>query len=157
MRSRRSFGVFVAVTVMTAATWTATAGSAAAVANPTIVVTTTADVVNASDGVLSLREAVALANAIPGFDLIQLAAGATYDLTICGADGATPDSTGDLIATDTAGLFVYGDPANRSTGRPPTRLVGSGSSPASPVSSSARTCSLRAGSEARRMRLARCR
>jgi len=112
MRTRRSFGVFVAVTVVAATAWTVTAGPASAVANPVIVVTTTADVVNGSDSVLSLREAVALANAAVGADTIQLADGATYDLTICGGSLATPDnSAGDLDATDAGGISIAGDPA----------------------------------------------
>lgn len=75
-----------------------------------IVVTTTADVVDAADGVLSLREAVDLANAQPGSDLVQLAADAGYDLTICGAEGhqVADNTVGDLDATDPAGLEVLG-------------------------------------------------
>ena len=88
----------------------AVAAPASATANPTIVVTTTADVIDGSDGVLSLREAVALANATPGDDTIQLADGATYDLTICGsAVNDAPDNTiGDLNATGTDGLTITG-------------------------------------------------
>ena len=50
----------------------------------TITVTTAADVVNANDGVLSLREAVAQANATTALDQIKFAAsleGATLVLT----------------------------------------------------------------------------
>ncbi|MGZ4716395.1 MAG: hypothetical protein ACXWCB_06800, partial [Acidimicrobiales bacterium] len=54
-----------------------TARPASAV-NPTIAVTTTADVINGSDGVLSLREAVIEANADAGADTIELATSATY-------------------------------------------------------------------------------
>jgi hypothetical protein len=93
------------------------ASPAVAVANPTIVVTTTADVVNAGDGVVSLREAVALANATAGDDTIALADGATYDLTICGpsndfgSDNSPDNSIGDLNATDTSALTISGDSA----------------------------------------------
>jgi CSLREA domain-containing protein len=62
-------------------------------------VTTFADVVNANDGVLSLREAVLAANASVGIaDTINLPAG-TYTLTLIGAgeDGA---ATGDLDVRD---------------------------------------------------------
>src|SRR5256885_9335908 len=62
-------------------------------------VTTVADVVNANDGVLSLREAVLAANASVGIvDAINLPAG-TYTLTLTGAaeDGA---ATGDLDVWD---------------------------------------------------------
>ncbi len=111
-RTRRSFGGVVAVTVMTATAWTVTAGSASAVVNLPIVVTTPADVVDASDGVLSLREAVAQANAAVGPDTIRLADGLTYDLMICGGSLATPDnSAGDLDATDAGGITIAGDPA----------------------------------------------
>src|SRR3954471_8178944 len=73
------------------------AAPAGALPNPTIVVTTTADVINGADGVLSLREAVALANATAGDDTIQLADGATYALTICAAnDLETDNALGDL-------------------------------------------------------------
>ncbi len=60
-----------------------------------IVVDTTNDVVDDSDGVTSLREAIIEANSTPEDDTIQLTAGATYNLTISGSDedGA---ATGDL-------------------------------------------------------------
>jgi CSLREA domain-containing protein len=81
---------------------------AGAVVNPVIVVTTTVDTLNPSDGVLSLREAVDLANATAGADTIQLASDAAYPLSIC--DGSpideNADANGDLDATDVAGLTV---------------------------------------------------
>ncbi|NES05067.1 MAG: DUF4347 domain-containing protein [Okeania sp. SIO2F4] len=60
-----------------------------------IVVDTTNDVVDDSDGVTSLREAIIEANSTPEDDTIQLTAGATYNLTISGSleDAA---ATGDL-------------------------------------------------------------
>ncbi len=60
-----------------------------------IVVDTTNDVVDNSDGVTSLREAIIQANSTPENDTIQLTAGATYDLTISGSDEDTA-ATGDL-------------------------------------------------------------
>jgi len=92
------------------------AAPASATVNPTIVVTTTADETDSADGVISLREAIGLANATPGHDTILLAAGATYDLTRCGADSAAaPDNTvGDLNATDPAGLTISGPTAGPS-------------------------------------------
>ena len=112
MRTRRSSGVFVAVALTAATARTVTAGPASAVANPFIDVTTTADVVDPSDDVVSLREAVAQANAAAGADTIRLADGLTYDLTICGGSLATPDnSAGDLDATDAGNLTITGDPA----------------------------------------------
>nr|WP_256386684.1 DUF4347 domain-containing protein [Hydrocoleum sp. CS-953] len=60
-----------------------------------IVVDTTNDVVDDSDGVTSLREAIIQANSTPEDDTIQLTAGATYDLTIAGSDENVA-ATGDL-------------------------------------------------------------
>ncbi len=64
----------------------------------TIVVTTLTDVVDANDGVTSLREAIILANSTLGMDVISLAAG-NYTLTITG-DGEDASATGDLDITD---------------------------------------------------------
>ncbi|GGA16082.1 DUF4347 domain-containing protein [Okeania sp. KiyG1] len=60
-----------------------------------IVVDTTNDVVDNSDGVTSLREAIIEANSTPEDDTIQLTAGATYNLTISGSDEDAA-ATGDL-------------------------------------------------------------
>ncbi|NET26453.1 DUF4347 domain-containing protein [Okeania sp. SIO1I7] len=60
-----------------------------------IVVDTTNDVVDDSDGVTSLREAIIEANSTPEDDTIQLTAGATYNLTISGSDEDAA-ATGDL-------------------------------------------------------------
>ncbi|NEP82997.1 MAG: DUF4347 domain-containing protein, partial [Okeania sp. SIO3B3] len=60
-----------------------------------IVVDTTDDVVDDSDGVTSLREAIIEANSTPEDDTIQLTAGATYNLTIAGSDEDAA-ATGDL-------------------------------------------------------------
>src|SRR5437870_4786616 len=64
----------------------------------TYTVTTFSDVINAGDGVLSLREAVIAANASVGPHTILLSAG-TYNLTI---DGPSEDlaATGDLDITN---------------------------------------------------------
>ena len=67
-----------------------------------LVVTTLVDVVDANDGVLSLRESVLAANANPGFDTITFAEtlrGDTITLTL-----------GDLVITDD--LAIDGDPLN---------------------------------------------
>src|SRR5262245_53868368 len=62
-------------------------------------VTTTADLVNANDTVLSLREAILAANASVGVaDTINLPAG-TYGLTRTGAD-EDAGATGDLDVSD---------------------------------------------------------
>ncbi|NEQ77106.1 MAG: DUF4347 domain-containing protein [Okeania sp. SIO2C9] len=60
-----------------------------------IVVDTTNDVVDDSDGVTSLREAIIEANSTPENDTIQLTAGETYNLTISGSD-ENAAATGDL-------------------------------------------------------------
>jgi hypothetical protein len=80
----------------------------AAAENPTIVVTTTADVIDGGDGVLSLREAVIQANTDAGADTIELAAGATYDITQCDAGGVHEDAgvSGDLDVAGPDGLTI---------------------------------------------------
>ncbi|NES67191.1 MAG: DUF4347 domain-containing protein, partial [Okeania sp. SIO2D1] len=60
-----------------------------------IVVNTTNDVVDDSDGVTSLREAIIEANSTPEDDTIQLTGGETYNLTISGS-GENAAATGDL-------------------------------------------------------------
>ncbi|NEP87594.1 MAG: DUF4347 domain-containing protein [Okeania sp. SIO2C2] len=60
-----------------------------------IVVDTTNDVVDDSDGVTSLREAIIEANSTPEDDTIQLTAGERYNLTISGSDEDAA-ATGDL-------------------------------------------------------------
>lgn len=86
---------------------------ASADGNPTIVVTTTADVVDAGDGVLSLREAVSKANTDAGADTIQLATDETYELTICGeVEDITRDTDNgrrNLNSTDPDGLALHGE------------------------------------------------
>jgi hypothetical protein len=70
-------------------------------------VTTTADVVNASDGMLSLREAVLAANATSGVaDTINVPAG-TYTLTLTGANEDAA-ATGDLDLTDSVSIVGLG-------------------------------------------------
>ncbi|MCB1249495.1 MAG: hypothetical protein KDB36_08805, partial [Acidimicrobiales bacterium] len=94
-RRRRWIGA-AAVVAVTAATAPLTAEVAAA-APTAITVTTTVDVLDDGDGLTSLREAVALANATPGDTEIVLAH-ATYALSICGPGGAGPaaNDAGDL-------------------------------------------------------------
>jgi len=66
-------------------------------------VTTTADLIDTTDGLTSLREAVILANQLPGPNTINLPAGA-YVLTEAGAD-EDASLTGDLDSTDTFGTL----------------------------------------------------
>jgi hypothetical protein len=78
-----------------------------------ISVTTTADVVDAADGVLSLREAVDAANAEAGANQIVLTADATYELTIPGRL-EDANATGDLDSHDD--LTVVGNGATVDAG-----------------------------------------
>jgi hypothetical protein len=97
---------FVAAVVVPTAVVAPSAGAAG-----DIVVTTTADVVDAGDGVLSLREAVAQANATAGEDTVVLAEDATYQLTRCGAEETHAQlevARRDLDVTDPAGLLLEG-------------------------------------------------
>ncbi len=87
---------------LSASSATPTPSALASAPQASLVVTTLADVVDATDGVLSLREAVDVANDTPGLDRITFAAalrGGTIDL-----DG----SLGRLTVTDD--LIIDGDP-----------------------------------------------
>src|SRR5262249_42127376 len=76
----------------------------------TFFVTTVADVVDRTDGVLSLREAIKAANLHPGPDTIRLQ-GDTYQITRLGADN---NNSGDFdillnsTATQTDSLTIVG-------------------------------------------------
>ena len=70
-----------------------------------IVVTTFEDVVDPSDGKISLREAIDMANANPGIDTICLKKG-TYNITIPGA-GEDANATGDFDITES--VKIVGD------------------------------------------------
>ena len=84
-------------------------------------VTTNQDTVNATDGVTSLREAVTLANTLPGADTLVLKSGLTYTLnqangrpyTLDGRQGYASQLTltGDLTikTDDTAGTTITGN------------------------------------------------
>ncbi|GAA1608400.1 right-handed parallel beta-helix repeat-containing protein [Catellatospora bangladeshensis] len=71
----------------------------------TVTVTTTADVVNGGDGLVSLREAVDAANAAAGPTTIELAAGA-YTLSLCADDDT--NAGGDLDVTTAQPVTVDG-------------------------------------------------
>lgn len=75
---------------------------APAAALDTYTVTTTADVVDGGDGVLSLREAFTAANGDLDASTIVLGSGLTYQLTICdgGAPNETANASGDLNLRD---------------------------------------------------------
>ena len=96
------------------------AGGPVPVGAATFTVTTTADVVNAADGVTSLREAFAAANASAGDDTIELGVGLTYVLTDCVAGPLvhdqvsvlTLDGNGSTLqqSCDATRLLTIGEP-----------------------------------------------
>ncbi|MEZ5209160.1 MAG: CSLREA domain-containing protein [Acidimicrobiales bacterium] len=94
---RRRQWIGAAAFVAVAAATAPLTAEVAAAAPTAITVTTTVDVLDDGDGLTSLREAVALANATPGDTEIVLAH-ATYALSICGPGGAGPaaNDAGDL-------------------------------------------------------------
>ena len=71
-----------------------------------IVVDTTDDIVNAGDGLTSLREAIDAANASPGVDNIILLPG-IYDISIAGA-GENNNATGDFDISESINIFGQG-------------------------------------------------
>lgn len=77
-------GFRITATSLIVTSWAVAVGAQPGAA-ATFTVTTTNDVVNAVDGVVSLREAFIAANANGLDDTIELEAGATYELTDCGA------------------------------------------------------------------------
>jgi hypothetical protein len=96
----------LSVALLTSGLW---AAPAAAAEPEAIVVTTTMDVVDGSDGVMSLREAVDEANGRPGEDTVVLAEGARYDLTICSGSVDPPgNDAGALVATESVQLHGGG-------------------------------------------------
>jgi parallel beta-helix repeat protein len=74
----------------------------------TIMVTTFADVVNPNDHVVSLREAISMANARPGADTIVLQAG-VYKIGLAGSDDT--NAAGDFDVTDS--LTIVGQGAGK--------------------------------------------
>ena len=81
----------------------------------TFTVTTTADVVNPADGLVSLREAVASANGNASNDVIVLQPGAQYHLTSCAA--------GELHHSASQALSVTGNGATVDQTCPDTRIL----------------------------------
>ncbi|MGC5222833.1 choice-of-anchor Q domain-containing protein [Micromonospora sp. DT81.3] len=103
MKKRIAFACLVAlVAASTSVFVTATPAMAA-----TVTVTTTSDVVDGGDGLVSLREAVTQANAAVDPTIIELAASSTYTLTLCGAD-EDANAGGDLDHTGTESLTLAG-------------------------------------------------
>lgn len=68
----------------------------------------------ACDADCSLREAVVAANATAGADIVTLASGSTYTLSIAGA-GENASATGDLDVTDATGLTINTSGAGTAT------------------------------------------
>jgi predicted outer membrane repeat protein len=77
----------------------------------TFKVTTLKDVVNPTDAVLSLREAITLANHTPGPDVIQLTLPGTYEVRIPGLDNK--NAAGDFDVTDSLTVIGLGASATR--------------------------------------------
>jgi hypothetical protein len=76
---------------------------------PSLVVDTTSDEVNDTDGLTSLREALAYANSLPGTNTI------TFDRSVFGTTAQTialSTSLGELTLSDTAGTTIEGPGAN---------------------------------------------
>ncbi len=71
----------------------------------TFTVTTTSDVVNGGDGLLSLREAFAQASSTAGADVIDLSPAASYSLTIC-APGALVHTGADALTLQGHGATI---------------------------------------------------
>src|SRR4051794_20627437 len=108
MRLQRLITLVAAVAVIPVV-GSVVAAAPASASNNAIHVNTTADVIDADAGTMSLREAVAKANAQAGDDTIQFDDGATYDLTICGDPGDhTDNAVGDLNVTGTDRLTIRG-------------------------------------------------
>ena len=76
----------------------------------TFTVTTNNDVVNGADGVLSLREAVNMANATAGADIINFDASInTMVIAITGASSEDANASGDFDLTDVDGVTINGN------------------------------------------------
>jgi predicted outer membrane repeat protein len=93
----------------------ATASALVAFALPaqaaTLAVTTTDDVVNGGDGVLSLREAIDAANADAATTTIELVAATTYELDLCDGDDNDEEdanASGDLDHSTDQALTING-------------------------------------------------
>src|SRR5262245_47819082 len=85
----------------------------------TIIVTTFTDVVNPNDKVVSLREAINMANATTGADTIQLQAG-VYKLTLTGIDNT--NAAGDFDVTNALTIVGKGSGATAIEGTNTDRL-----------------------------------
>ena len=114
IRSRRGAASLLVSTVLTAAGLVLTAPAAHAA---TITVTTTADSVDAADGLTSLREAFTDASANAEDDTIVLAPGASYDLSSC--------PVGPLTHTAAEALSVDGNGATITQTCPDVGIVAS--------------------------------
>lgn len=82
--------------------------SSTAFAAAPVVVTTNVDVVDAADGVVSLREAVSLASSDGGATEVQLTPGVVYALTLCDATSEDANISGDLDHPEEQALSIVG-------------------------------------------------
>ena len=105
MKKHAAVTALVALLVASVSTVVVAAPAAAA----TVAVTTTTDVVNGADGVVSLREAVTQANAAADATVIDLAASASYQLTLCAGGVEDANAGGDLDHTGLQDLTVNGN------------------------------------------------
>lgn len=94
-----------AILALVSSVLTVLASTAPAMAS-SISVTTTSDVTDGSDGVTSLREAVAQANANAGADTIVLSS-ATYNLTNCGAGALAHVGSGGNLTVQGNGATIH--------------------------------------------------
>ncbi len=98
-------------------------GAGQAAAATVLTVTTTADVVDGSDGVLSLREAVTAAAVGPSPVQIVLGSGLTYGLTICGGTAdEDANASGDLDVTG-GRITIEGNGSTITSACPSQRLI----------------------------------
>jgi len=99
----RALRLVAAVALLTASL---VALSAAPALAATIAVTTTTDVVNPGDGVISLREAFIIANSNETDDVIELESGVEYELNSCFV-GELPHTQGENLTVNGNGSTIY--------------------------------------------------
>jgi hypothetical protein len=114
MTAVRAVALAIAAAVLAAGLVVAASPAGAA---GVITVTTTADVIDAGDGLVSLREAMALSDAQPGDDTIVLATGATYALTLCSSSNGVLSTVAPSLLT----IQGHGSTVDQTCGSGPQR------------------------------------